>query len=212
MKFQCRISTYHLHLNESGFCLRQLFHHKRYYFKSEMNFKFNFLQKMRRAVECLTLLRSDSELTNEEKNLPRCVRMRAMKDKPGSLTVSAFLPAAILLSGSGWAGIWILMTRTKPELGPRWLFFVASVVAVTGTGMPLAALLNRRFSSPEAFTYSVVLRESIWLGVYAASLVWLSKGRVLSTGLALVIGLGFVVAEILLRVRSRSRWAPGGKD
>lgn len=135
-----------------------------------------------------------------------------MKDNPHSLSVSAFLPAAILLSGPGWAGIWYLMTRTRPEIWQRWLFFVAIVVAVAGTVLPLAAFLNKRFSNPEAFSYGIVLREAIWMGGYAASLVWLSKGRVLSTGLALVIGLGFVLIEVLLRVRDRSRWKPGGED
>lgn len=137
------------------------------------------------------------------------VRMGAMSENRRPLSVTVFLPAAIVLSLLGWAGMWYLMTRTSPTLWPRWLFFFFLVLAVTGSVLPLVAFLNRRFSAQAPFSFGIVVRESLWVGVWVAILVWLNKGDVLSLGLALVLGAGFLLGEVLLRVRHKSRWRPG---
>lgn len=124
-------------------------------------------------------------------------------------SVVSYLPSSILLSIGGWSGTWYLMTQTKPTLWPRWFFFAAIIIAITGTTLPFVAFLNWRFPTDAPVGYGVVMREAIWLGIYTASLVWLNKGQVLSIGLALVLGIGFLLTESLLRIRASSRWRPG---
>lgn len=113
------------------------------------------------------------------------------------------------MGGSGWAGLIYLMTRTRPSLGNRWLFFCAIVVAVTGTASPVVALLNRLFSSRTPISFGMVVREALWVGIYFAALVWLNKGQVMTLGLAVVLAVGLILVEFLLRLRSRSEWHPG---
>ncbi|RLD08328.1 MAG: hypothetical protein DRI56_05600 [Chloroflexota bacterium] len=100
------------------------------------------------------------------------------------------------------------MTQTVPTLWPRWFFYFAIVVTVTGTILPFIAFLNWRFPTDVPISHGVVVREALWLGIYAAALVWLNKGQVLNIGLTIVLGVGFLLAESLLRMRARSQWHP----
>jgi hypothetical protein len=82
------------------------------------------------------------------------------------------------------------------------------MLALTGTVLPLVAFLNRRFSSLPPPTPLVVLRQSLWVGIYVATLAWLQIGRVLNPVIAVMLGLGLVLIEWLLRLRERSQWKP----
>lgn len=83
---------------------------------------------------------------------------------------------------------------------------------MAGTSIPFIAFLNWRFPTAIPVTFSVIVREALEIGVYAATLLWLNKGNVLNTGLALVLGLGLLFAEALLRLRAQSQWRPGKND
>lgn len=100
------------------------------------------------------------------------------------------------------------MNFTLPTVGPRWLFFFLGVLAVTGTALPAIAYLNRRFPTEPPANPSVILRQSIWIGIYIPTLAWLQIGRVLTPALALLLALGLIVIEWLLRLRERSQWNP----
>jgi hypothetical protein len=100
--------------------------------------------------------------------------------------VKAFLPASVLLMLLGWAGFLAVINLTEPNGGTRWLFFFFLVLAFTGTAMPGVA----------------------WVGIYLPTLAWLQIGRVLTPSLALLLALGFVLIEGLLRMRERSQWKP----
>lgn len=130
-----------------------------------------------------------------------------MDERP-SPPVNAFLPSAIVLSLVGWGGLVALAMYTLPTVGPRWLFFFLSVLALTGTVLPAVAFLNRRFPSIPHATPNVILRQSIWVGIYGPTLAWLQMGRVLTPSLALLLALGLIVIEWLLRLRERSQWRP----
>lgn len=125
-----------------------------------------------------------------------------------SPSVSSFLPTAIILSLLGWGGLFFLIIYTLPNLGPRWLFFFLSVLACTGTSLPIVAFLNRRFPTSPPPSPGAVLRESIWMGIYFPMLAWLQLGRVLNPALAILLALGLIAIEILLRLRERSQWKP----
>lgn len=129
-------------------------------------------------------------------------------DSQQSPPIIAFLPAAIILSLAGWGGLAGLFIKTLPTLGPRWLFFFLSVLAFTGTALPLVAFLNHRFSSVPPATWGAVLREAILVGIYAPTLAWLQLGRALTPILALLLAVGLILIEWMFRLREKSRWEP----
>jgi hypothetical protein len=106
----------------------------------------------------------------------------------------------------GWVGLLVLMTSTEPELGPRWLFFFLVVVAFTGIGLPISAVLNNRFPSSPPAAPRVIVRQGLWFGVFAATVAWLSNGQVFSLGLAAIFAVGFAAIEVFLRLWERSQW------
>jgi hypothetical protein len=127
-----------------------------------------------------------------------------------SPSVKSVLPAAITLAAIGWAGLVALVFLTLPTVGPRWLFFFMGVLALTGSALPFIAFLNRRFPSVPAATSGVVLRQSLWVGIYGTTLAWLQIGRVLTLPMALVLAIGLVIIEWLMRLREKSQWKPEG--
>lgn len=120
------------------------------------------------------------------------------------------LPITILLGLPGWVAVIYLMTQTIPTLGNRWMFFAAVVFALTGSSIPIVAYLNRVIKVFGPASFEIVIRESTMIGVYAGILIWLNKGQVLSVGLAVILGVGLILIELLLRLRSRSEWHPDG--
>jgi hypothetical protein len=119
-----------------------------------------------------------------------------------------FLPASILLILIGWGG-WIGVTFfTFPNGGTRWLFFFTAVLGFTGIALPLMAFLNRRFPSIPPPTSAVILRQALLAGMYLPILAWLQIGRVLTPSLALLLAIGFILIEWLLRMRERAQWKP----
>jgi len=141
-----------------------------------------------------------------------CVKIEDMSNVMNT-TIKSVLPFSIIIGFSGWGGLVYLMTQTSPSLGNRWLFFCAIVFAVTGSAAPLVALLNRLFSSHTPVRFGMVVREALWIGIFAAAFLWLNKGQVVSLGLLIVLAVGFILVEFLLRMRARSEWRPGnGSD
>ncbi len=130
-----------------------------------------------------------------------------METQP-SPPVTRFLPAALVLAIAGWGGLLWLFQYTLPTVGPRWMFFFLFILALTGTALPFVAFLHRRFPSAPPASAAVVLRQAIWFGVYSSTLAWLQYGRVLTSALAILLLIGFILLEWLLRLRERSQWRP----
>jgi hypothetical protein len=120
----------------------------------------------------------------------------------------SFLWISLVLGVIGWGGLILLVFLTLPTLGPRWLFFFLFTLAFSGTVLPVVYFLNRRFPSAPPVDGGVVMREAMWVGVYGSLLAWLQMGRVLTSGLAFVLAMGFLVVEFLLRTGERSQWSP----
>jgi len=122
--------------------------------------------------------------------------------------VKSFLPTAFILMLLGWGGLSAVILYTTPSGGARWAFFFTAVLGLTGTALPATAFLNQRFPSTPPPTPGIVLRQAIWVGIYFPTLFWLQIGRVLTPFLALLLGVGLVLVEGLLRLRERSQWDP----
>lgn len=129
-------------------------------------------------------------------------------DTNPSPPVKDFLPAAFFLMLIGWGGLFFLIFYTLPTVGPRWLFFFLCVCATTGTALPVTAFINRRFPSLPPPTHSVVIRQALWVAIFVSTLAWLQIGRVLSVTLAILLAVGLVLIEFLLRMSERSQWKP----
>lgn len=125
-----------------------------------------------------------------------------------SPSVRTFIPAAIILAILGWGGLYFLLNLTIPTVGPRWLFFFLSVLALTGTTLPVIAFLNQRFPTNPPVNAGVIVREAIWVGIYFPTLAWLQLGQVLTPALSLLLAVGLLAIEVLLRLRERSQWKP----
>jgi hypothetical protein len=129
-------------------------------------------------------------------------------DSQSSPPVRTFIPAAIILAILGWGGLYFLLNLTIPTVGPRWLFFFLSVLALTGTTLPVIAFLNQRFPTNPPVNAGVIVREAIWVGIYFPTLAWLQLGQVLTPALSLLLAVGLLAIEVLLRLRERSQWKP----
>ena len=114
--------------------------------------------------------------------------------------------AAIILAAFGWLGLYLLLITTLPTVGPRWLFFFLWTIATTGTAIPFIWLLHRRFSSSQPARSSILLRQGLWVGLYATICIWLQINRSLTIPLALLLVTGLVAIEWFLRLLERSTW------
>jgi hypothetical protein len=113
-----------------------------------------------------------------------------------------------ILAGVGFLGLVILVFATLPTLGPRWLFFFFITLLAVGVSLPLIHFLHRRFPSDPPTNTGIILRQAIWVGIYADLLVWLQLGRALDIARAIFIAIGLIVIEFLVRMRERSQFQP----
>ena len=111
-----------------------------------------------------------------------------------------FIFPTLFLMIIGWGGLAVIMIFSLPTIWPRWAFFALTVMAFTGTAIPVSFILNQRLLSNRA---GVVTRQAIWVGIYAAILAWLNIGRILNFSVALWFVLGFLALEYLIQLRER---------
>jgi len=128
-------------------------------------------------------------------------------------SLKSFLPTILILNFFGWGGLTSLLNLTQPTLGARILFFTCIVMSFSGLSLPGIIFLNKRFPTSPAPGANVLLRESIWVGVYFSIIAWLSYGRVISFALALIFFIGISALEFFLRFRELSQWQrPSGQQ
>jgi hypothetical protein len=108
--------------------------------------------------------------------------------------------------GGGY-GLYQLVTTRLPRIDAIWLFFVLLMITVTGVAMPFVRYLNIRFTpmNAELPPGGVIVRQSVWIGLYVVTCAWLKIPRVLSLPIAFFLALVFIVLEIFLRSRELAR-------
>ncbi|HKI54069.1 MAG TPA: hypothetical protein VJ987_08070 [Anaerolineales bacterium] len=116
--------------------------------------------------------------------------------------------AALLLILIGWGGLYYLITRTLPYVWPRWGFFVLALMALTGLVLPIVYFFHKRFPNEISVEANVIVRQSIWFGVYGATLAWLQLGRLVTVYVILSMAGGLIAIEYFIRLRERSHWSP----
>ena len=130
-------------------------------------------------------------------------RYRHSDSSPARPEQAALIVTALLMAVTGWVGLWMLITTTLPTAFPRWMFFVFLYLAVTGTALPFVRYLNARFTRADdgSPAMGVVLRQSIWVGLFVVACAWLQIPRVLNPVIALILALSLVVIEWFLHMR-----------
>ena len=84
-------------------------------------------------------------------------------------------------------------------------FLAAIMVAVTGLVLPLVYYLNKRLGDGDQLpSLLLVLRQSMWVGLWVAFCVWLQMNRTLGLAVVLLVAAVLVVFEVLLQVRTRA--------
>ena len=130
-----------------------------------------------------------------------------MKDNPFTSLIP-FLILSLVLAMIGISGLAYVIFLTLPTLGPRWLFFFFLVIGISGLSLPIISFLHVRFQSNPPVTAGVIIRQSIWTGIFSGLIAWLQLGRVLNSPRAVFLATGFIIIEVLLRMRERSRFKP----
>lgn len=82
------------------------------------------------------------------------------------------------------------------------------VILVTGLFLPFTWFLNLRFPSTPAAPPQVLIRQAAWFGIFAALILWLRMGRVLTLPMGIIMAAALVLVEFLIRLWERSRWKP----
>lgn len=116
--------------------------------------------------------------------------------------------SALILLLIGWGGLYYILTQTLPFVWSRWGFFVLSLLALTGTFLPVVYFFHKRFPDEAPSDANVIVRQSLWFGVYGATLAWLQLGRLVTVYVILGLAGGLIVIEYLIRLREKSLWRP----
>lgn len=124
------------------------------------------------------------------------------------LSFRPFGLSSLVLMLIGWGGLYLLITETLPYVWPRWGFFVLTLMAVTGSVLPIVYFFHRRFPDETPAGANVIVRQALWFGIYGATLAWLQLGRLVTVYVVLGLAGGLVAIEYFIRLRERSRWKP----
>jgi len=116
--------------------------------------------------------------------------------------------SALILIIVGWGGLYFIVTQTLPYVWPRWGFFVLSLMALTGTVLPIIYFFHIRFPDEIPAESHVIVRQAMWFGIYGATLAWLQLGRLVTVYVILSLAGGLLAIEYFIRLRERSHWKP----
>ena len=83
-------------------------------------------------------------------------------------------------------------------------FLAALVVSLTGLSLPVVYFLNKRFGQKDGASFFVILRQAMWVAIWAAFCLWLQMNRSMGLGLILLVASVFVVLEVMLQVRTKA--------
>ena len=116
--------------------------------------------------------------------------------------------SSLFLMLIGWGGLYYIINYTYPYVWPRWAFFVLVLMAVTGTALPIVYLFHRRFPGEKPVEGSVIVRQALWFGIYAATLAWLQLGRLVTVYVVAGLAAALFAIEYLIRLREKAHWKP----
>ena len=119
-----------------------------------------------------------------------------------------FAISSLILILIGWGGLAGVVYLALPFVWFRWGFFALIILAITGTVLPIVYFFHRRFPDQPPAEANVIVRQSVWFGVYGATLAWLQLGRLVTVYVILGLAGGLLAIEYFIRLRERSHWKP----
>jgi len=116
------------------------------------------------------------------------------------------MAAAAIMTAFGLGGLYwlIFASGSLPRIGGElWLFFVLLLIASSGLALPLIRFINVRFTPlhREVPPAGVIVRQSVWVGLWVVICAWLQIPRLLTLPLALFVAAALLMVEIFLRTR-----------
>lgn len=120
----------------------------------------------------------------------------------------SFAIPSLLMFLLGWGGLALVVYISLPFVWLRWGFFILLILALTGTVLPIVYFFHRRFPSEPPSESHVIVRQSVWFGVYGATLAWLQLGRLVTVYVILGLAGGLLAIEYFIRLRESARWKP----
>jgi hypothetical protein len=114
------------------------------------------------------------------------------------------LIAALVMAVAGLLGLYWLVTTQTVGLGPQiWAFFLFLHLSVTGIALPAVRFINVRLTplDRDVPPGGVIVRQSVWIGLFVVICAWLQIPRALSLPVAFFVALVFTVLEGFLRMR-----------
>ena len=123
-------------------------------------------------------------------------------------TFRNYLLSTLALMLVGWGGVTAIFYYSPPLVWARWGFFVLGIMALTGTALPVVYFFHRRFPTEPPVQSNVIVRQALWVGVYAATLAWLQLGRLVTLYVILGLAGGLIAIEYFIRVREKANRNP----
>jgi hypothetical protein len=123
-------------------------------------------------------------------------------------TFRNYLLSVLALLLIGWGGIFALFYYSLPFVWSRWGFFALGIMALTGTALPTVYFFHRRFPTEPLAGPNVIVRQSLWVGVYGATLAWLQLGRLVTLYVILGLAGGLIAVEYFIRLREKANRTP----
>jgi hypothetical protein len=127
---------------------------------------------------------------------------------PQQINFRSYLASTLALFLIGWGGTFTLLYYSLPFVWARWGFFAFGIMALTGTALPVVYFFHRRFPSHPPAAPNVIVRQALWVGVYAATLMWLQLGRLVTLYVILGLAGGLIAIEYFIRVREKATRTP----
>lgn len=134
-----------------------------------------------------------------------------MKNKSYLPPFSKILMMCMFLMAIGGGGLAFTLFLLEPRLGPRWMFFFFLVMFGAGASLPGVFIIQRRFAK-QSVSSNVLVREATLFGMYLALLAWLQLGRILTNVMTVIIGIGFILFEMLLRMAENATFKAEGDE
>ncbi len=83
------------------------------------------------------------------------------------------------------------------------MFFFFITIIGAGIALPISFLIQRRFAN-QVVPGKVIIREAILFGIFLALTSWLQLGRILTNLTTVIIAVGFMLLEMLLRMAEKA--------
>ena len=127
---------------------------------------------------------------------------------PQQITFRSYLVSTLALILIGWGGLAGLLYYSLPFVWARWGFFAFGIMALTGTALPVVYFFHRRFPDHPPAAPNVIVRQALWVGIYAATLLWLQLGRLVTLYVILSLAGGLIAIEYFIRLREKANRTP----